>query len=119
MEAVESAQAQLRARHQSPVTNHQSLLRPPPLPVIQLVQINLPAQRIPMNSKKASGPRLIAARPVQHPLDEFLFEFVDRFIEVDSTLHHLPDQGFELILHRCTLRTIVVSRPVISAGAFN
>jgi len=61
-----------------------------------------------MNSEKASRPRLIAAGPIQHALDEFLFEFIDRFIEVDPTLHHLADQGFELILHRCTLRTIVV-----------
>ena len=61
-----------------------------------------------MNSEKACRPRLIAAGAVQDTLNEFLFEFVDRFIEVNSALDHLPDQGFKLILHRCTLRTIVV-----------
>lgn len=76
--------------------------------MIQLVEVDLAAERIPMNSKKASGPRLIAPGPVEHALDEFLFEFVDRFIEVDPAFHHLADEGFELILHRCTLRTIVL-----------
>ena len=72
----------------SPITGH---LRSATLPVIQLVQVDLPAQRIPMNSKKASGPRLIAAGPVQDTLNEFLLEFVDRLIEVNSALDHLPD----------------------------
>ena len=80
-----SAQGEER---QSPIASH---LRAATLPVIELVQADLPAQRIPMNSKKSSGSRLIAAGAVQHPLNEFLFEFGDCFIEVDSALHHLAD----------------------------
>ena len=57
--------------------------------MIEFIEIDFAAERISMNSEKASSPRLIAAGPVQHALDEFLFEFVDRFIEVNSALHHL------------------------------
>ena len=85
---MKSAQLSYVGERQTLVTNH---LRPPPLPVIELVKINLPAKRVPVNSEKASGPRLIATGPVEHALDEFFFEFVDGFIEVDSALHHLAD----------------------------
>jgi len=87
----------------SPVTNHQSPASP--LPVIQLIQIDLPAKRIAVNSKQARGARLIAVETLQHPFDEFLFKLVHGFIELDSPLHHQAHQRFQLVLHLSTLRT--------------
>jgi len=78
------------------------------MPVIKLIEINLAAERISVNSEQPSGARLIAVEAVQHALDKFLFKFVDGFIEMDPALHHLANQCFQLLLHRSTLRTRVV-----------
>ena len=86
--------------------------------MIQLVQIDLAAERIAVNSKQPGGARLVAVKTFQHALDEFLFKFVDRFVELDPTIHHLANQRFQLLLHRSTLRTRVVRRRII-AGAAN
>jgi hypothetical protein len=80
----------------------------PMLPVIELIEADLAAQRIAVNPEQARGARLVAARSIQYTLDEFLLEFVHGFVEMNSTLHHLPDQGFQLILHCRTLRTRIV-----------
>ena len=74
------------------------------MPMIELIEIDLAAERIAVNSEKASGARLVAVETVQHALDKFLFKFVDRFIEMDSALHHQANQRFQLLLHRSTLR---------------
>jgi len=58
----------------------------------------------PVDSEQARGARLVASRAVQHTLDKLLFEFVDRFVELNAAFHHLPDQGLELIFHVRTLR---------------
>jgi hypothetical protein len=78
------------------------------MPVIELVKSDFAAQCIAVNPEQARGARLIAAGSVQHTLDEFLFEFVDGFVEMNSALHHLPDQGFQLIFHCRTLPTRIV-----------
>ncbi len=78
------------------------------MPVVKLVEIDLSAECIPVNSEQACGARLVAAGPVQDALDEFLFEFVDGLIKLDSTLHHLPDQGLQLIFQGRTLRTRII-----------
>jgi len=67
------------------------------MPVVQLVEIYFSAECVPVNSQQARGSRLIAPRPVQNPLDEFLFKFVDRLIKMNATFHHLSDQCFQLI----------------------
>jgi hypothetical protein len=67
------------------------------MPVIQLVEVYLTAECVSVNSEQACGSRLIATGPVQNALNEFLFKFVDGLIELDATLHHLPDKGFQLI----------------------
>src|ERR1700674_5989061 len=87
-----------QANHQSPVTNHRSLQ--PTMPMINFIQIDLAAERIAVNSQQPSSARLVAVEPFQHALDKFLFKFVDRFIEMDSTLHHLANQRIQLLLHR-------------------
>jgi hypothetical protein len=74
------------------------------MPVVELVEANLAAERVPMDSEQACGARLVAARPVQHAFDELLLEFVYGFVELDPALHHLPDQGLQLIFHGRTLR---------------
>ena len=91
-------------------------LGPPARPVIEFVKVNLAAERVAMDAEEARGARLIAPRAVQYAFDEFLFEFVDRLIEMDPALHHLADESFELILHRSTLRKKVVSGRAIPPG---
>ncbi len=74
------------------------------MPVVELVEVYLTAEGVPVNSEKPCGARLIAARPVQDPFDELLFKFVDGLIKLYSTLHHLRDKGLQLIFQGCTLR---------------
>jgi hypothetical protein len=80
-------------------------LRASARPVVKLVEIYLAAECVPMNSEQACGARLVAARPVQDAFDELLFKFVDGFVKLNATFHHLPDKGLQLIFHGCTLRT--------------
>ena len=61
------------------------------MPACKLVKVYLTAERVPVDAEQTSGTRLVAAKPVQNAFDEFLFEFVDGLIELDSTFHHLPD----------------------------
>ncbi len=84
--------------------------------MIELVQINLAAQRIAVNSKQARGARLVPMETVQHALDKFLFKFVDRFVEMDPSIHHQANQRFQLLPHRITLRTRVVRYRSIAAA---
>jgi hypothetical protein len=74
------------------------------MPVVELVEANLAAERVPVDPEQTRGARLVAARPVQHAFDELLLEFVDGLVELDPALHHLPDQGLQLIFHSRTLR---------------
>jgi hypothetical protein len=83
------------------------------MPMIELIQIDLAAERIAMNSKQLGGARLIAAESVQNSLYELLFKFVYRFIEMNPSLHHQANQRFQLLPHRSTLRTRVVRRRTI------
>jgi hypothetical protein len=80
------------------------------MPVVELVDPDLAAEGVPVDSEQACGARLVAARPVQHAFDELLFEFVDGLVKLDPAFHHLPDQGFQLIFHGRTLRTKIVCR---------
>jgi hypothetical protein len=73
--------------------------------MIQLIEVDLAAERIAVNPQQPSGARLVAVETVQYALDKFLFKFIHRFIEMDSTLHHQANQRFQLLLHRSTLRT--------------
>jgi hypothetical protein len=86
------------------------------MPMIQLIEINLAAESIAVNSKQLGGARLIAAESVQHALDKFLFKFVYRLIEMNSAFHHQANQRFQLLPHRSTLRTRVVRRRTIPAA---
>jgi hypothetical protein len=109
------------ANHQAPVTHRQLPVTnypspQPALPMIQLVEINFAAERIAVNAKQPCGARLVAVETVQHALDEFLFKFVDCFVELDPPLHHQANQRFQLLLHRSTLRTRVVGRRTIPAA---
>ena len=78
------------------------------IPVVEFVETYLAAERVPVNSEQPSGAGLVAARPVQHAFDELLFEFVDGLIKLDSTFHHLPDEGLQLIFQGRTLRTRII-----------
>ena len=82
----------------------------------QFIEIDLAAEGIAVNSQQPSGARLVAMKSFQNALDEFLFKFVDSFIEMDSSLHHQANQRFQLLLHRSTLRTRVVRSRRIPAA---
>jgi hypothetical protein len=78
------------------------------MPVVELIEVNLTAECVPVNSQQSCSARLVAARPVQDALDELLLEFVDCLIKLDSTFHHLPDKGLQLIFQGRTLRTRII-----------
>src|SRR5690348_1564243 len=82
---------------------------------IQLVLFDLPAQRVAVNAQKLRSLRLVAFGAVQHALNEPLFELLDGLLEVDSPLHHLIDEPFQLIFHDVTLRWDVGAGPVATA----
>jgi hypothetical protein len=86
------------------------------MPMIELIEIDLAAERIAVNSKQPCGARLVAVETLQDALDKFLFKFVDRFIEMNPAFHHLANQRFQLLLHRSTLRTRVVRCRTIPAA---
>ena len=71
---------------------------------IQLIHIDLPAQRVAMNAQHLGRARLISVDTIQYPFDKTLFEFADCFLKVNPAFHHLVDQPFQLIFHDCTLR---------------
>jgi len=75
------------------------------MPMIEFILIDLPAESIPVNSKKPRSARLIAVKTFQNAFDKFLFKFIDCFVEMDSAFHHQADQRFQLLLHSSTLRT--------------
>src|SRR6266849_9321769 len=72
---------------------------------IELVLIDLAAQRIAVNAKNFSRAGLIAVCAFQNALDEALFEFADGFVKQNPALHHLTDKPFQLIFHDGTLRS--------------
>ena len=71
---------------------------------IQLVSVDLAAERIAMDAKNFRGARLISIGPVQHALDEALFELAHGLVEQNPALHHLYDEPFQLVFHDGTLR---------------
>jgi len=78
------------------------------MPVVELIAIYLAAECVPVNSEQSRSARLVAAGPVQDALDELLLKFIDSFIKLDSTFHHLPDKGLQLIFQGRTLRTRII-----------
>jgi hypothetical protein len=81
--------------------------------LVEFVDSNFAAKRISVNPQKARGARLVATGPVQNPLYKLLLEFIDSFIEMNSSLHHLSDQSFQLILHCRTLPNGLIRWPAI------
>ncbi len=78
------------------------------MPVVEFIAIYLAAECVPVNSEQSRSARLVAAGPVQDALDELLLKFIDSFIKLDSTFHHLPDKGLQLIFQGRTLRTRII-----------
>jgi hypothetical protein len=58
-------------------------------PVVQLVNANLAAKRITMNTEESRGAGLIAIGTVEHALDKFFLELVYRFFKQNASLDHL------------------------------
>lgn len=71
----------------------------------KLVFFELAAERVAVDSERARGAALVAFHMIHHTLDETALEFRKRFFEQDAAFHHLPDKGFQLILHNCILRS--------------
>jgi hypothetical protein len=57
--------------------------------VVQFVNTNLTAKRIPMNTEEPRSAGLISIRSVEYALDKFLLELVHRFIKQNASLDHL------------------------------
>ncbi len=72
--------------------------------VFELVLTDLAAEGVAMDAEDPRGAGLVAVGAVEHPLDEFLLEFVDRFVKQNPAFHHLANQAFELLFHWRTLR---------------
>ena len=87
--------------------------------MVQLVNTDLAAKRIPMNTEEPRSARLISIGAVEHALDKFLLELVDRFIKHDASLDHLTDQRFQLIFHSPTLPQELVIVAIPPSGQFN
>ncbi len=78
------------------------------MPIVEFIAIYLAAECVPVNSEQSRSARLVATGPVQDALDELLLEFIDSFIKLDSTFHHLPDKGLQLIFQGRTLRMRII-----------
>jgi hypothetical protein len=84
-------------------------LRNFPLTVFDLVEVDLPAESIPVDAEKLRGARLVSFGELQNPLDVLFLKFNDRFIEMDPAVDHQSYQRFQLIFHDRTLRMRVSS----------
>lgn len=71
---------------------------------VELVEADLAAQRIAVHAQDPRRARLVAIGAVEHTLDELFLKFADRLLEEDTAVHHLSDEGFELIFQGRTLR---------------
>jgi hypothetical protein len=72
---------------------------------IELIFTDLAAQGIAVDAKDFRRARLVAVGAVQDALDKALFEFPDRLVKKNASLHHLIDEPFQLIFHDDTLRS--------------
>jgi hypothetical protein len=63
----------------------------------ELMFFQLAAERIAVNAEDLRGAGLIAAGAIHDALDEFLLELGDCFFEQNAPIHHLGNQGFQLI----------------------
>jgi hypothetical protein len=73
--------------------------------VIQLILADFAAESVSVDSEGFGSAGLISVKAFQHTLDEFFFEFRNRFFEQDAPLNHHSYQRFQLIFHDCTLRS--------------
>ena len=60
---------------------------------------NLPAEGIPVHAEKLSGPGLVSTGFGKSALNEFSFEFIHRFAEVNTVFDHFGHERFQLIFH--------------------
>jgi hypothetical protein len=81
------------------------MLRAPVRMAGKLVDFNLAAKRVAVDSEDFGCAGLVAIRPLQRPANKFLFEFVDRFVQKYAALEQLAEQGLELVFHSHLLRT--------------
>jgi hypothetical protein len=60
-----------------------------PVPMVQLVHADLPAQRIAMNAEQTRCPGLVSIGAIEYALYEFLFELIYSFFKQNASLDHL------------------------------
>src|SRR5713101_1258583 len=72
---------------------------------IELVLVDLTAQRIAVDAENFGGAGLVAVCAVQDVFDKTLFKFADRLVKQNTALYHLIDEPFQLIFHDGTLRS--------------
>jgi len=73
------------------------------MPAVDFMQEDFPAESIPMESQHLRRLGLVSLGLLESRLDECLFEFTDRFFQIDSSLQHFGDQQFQLLSHKTTL----------------
>ena len=57
--------------------------------MVQLIEADLTAEGIAMNSQETRGSRLIPVRTIEHAFDKFLLEFIYSFFKQNASLDHL------------------------------
>src|SRR5512135_1337134 len=66
---------------------------------LDLVLLDLLAEGVAVDAEVLRGPREVAAVALQHAHDELLLELPLGLGEQDPLVHHLDDQGLQLLLH--------------------
>jgi hypothetical protein len=66
---------------------------------VKFVKADLSTEGIPMHPQDRCGFTLIALGLAQSKLNELLFKGTDGFVEENSFLNHLGNQGFQLFFH--------------------
>ena len=66
---------------------------------LDLVLLDLLAEGVAVDAEVLGGPRQVAAVALQHAHDELLLELPLGLGEQDALVHHLDDQGLQLLFH--------------------
>ena len=72
----------------------------------EFVLNDFPTEGIPVDAEKLGCFRLVSAGFVKSALDEFSFEFIHSFAEINTAFDHFGHERFQLLFHRFSLEWI-------------
>ena len=75
---------------------------------VQFVLGDFAIKRIAMDAKNLGGLGLISTGFGERSLDEFLFEFIKSFGQINSAVNHLGNKGFQLLFHNVFLAGLII-----------